>query len=902
MLRDLVERDNEYSVLTGMVDACASGAGGVVLISGPAASGKTALLHRLAAYAATVDAQVLSAAAAAGESEMPLGVFEQLLLDANLSAPPNPADPRPAEDGVKSVLPRLVRILLSRARKQPLVVIVDDVHHADRGSLDGVLYLIRRLESGGVLVVLTQSTSHLGDRPGLRAELPHRPDFRLLRLAMLTPCGVARMAAAAIPERRARPDAAELYRLSGGNPLLVRALLDEALDGRTGGAAGDAYRQAVTVCLHRCDPALRRTAEAVAVLGGRAGRAEVAEVLGITPEAAESRLAGLAEMGLVGPGGLRHPAAREAVLRGLDPDRRVLLETRAVRVLHERGAPSTVLAPHLLVAEDVDASWAVPALLEAAERALAAGDAALALEYLRTARDAGPGPVTADAIKAATLRASWRADPGSVSRQLPELTAAALAGRLPPGDAVALTGYLLWFGQVEQALAVLDVAQRRPAGRPGPVPADVVRPWASCGFPGLAPDGRGAAEDGSDDRPPPGAGCARRAAALARAVLGGAPDEEVAVRAERILQSARLPDGELMAIITALVSLALADRLDRAAFWCGTLARTAAGHGVAIWQALITAVGAFVDMRRGRPAEAQERAAAALALVPPEGWGVAVALPLAVLLYTGGVSGRPGQAARYLAVRVPDAAFDTVAGLLYVWARGHHHAAAGRPYAALDDFHAVGDLMARWGVDLPALVPWRTDAARVHLSLGNRRRARDLAQEQLARVGPAPTGTRGVTLRVLAAALSPRYRLGPLEEAVMILEERGDRLEYARALEDLGRARRDLGDESAGRGLSRRARRLMHEIGGAAADGAAGAPAGAMPVPRDGARNPAGLSDAELRVAALAARGHTNRQIAARLYITTSTVEQHLTRVYRKLDVRRRSELPARLDSAAGVP
>ncbi|MFC7733877.1 helix-turn-helix transcriptional regulator [Actinomadura keratinilytica] len=136
----------------------------------------------------------------------------------------------------------------------------------------------------------------------------------------------------------------------------------------------------------------------------------------------------------------------------------------------------------------------------------------------------------------------------------------------------------------------------------------------------------------------------------------------------------------------------------------------------------------------------------------------------------------------------------------------------------------------------------------------------------------------------------------------MILEERGDRLEYARALEDLGRARRDLGDESAGRGLSRRARRLMHEIGGAAADGAAGAPAGAMPVPRDGARNPAGLSDAELRVAALAARGHTNRQIAARLYITTSTVEQHLTRVYRKLDVRRRSELPARLDSAAGVP
>ena len=56
-----------------------------------------------------------------------------------------------------------------------------------------------------------------------------------------------------------------------------------------------------------------------------------------------------------------------------------------------------------------------------------------------------------------------------------------------------------------------------------------------------------------------------------------------------------------------------------------------------------------------------------------------------------------------------------------------------------------------------------------------------------------------------------------------------------------------------------------------------------------------GLSEAERRVAALAARGHTNRQIAGMLYITVSTVEQHLTRVYRKLDVKRRSELPARL-------
>ena len=51
------------------------------------------------------------------------------------------------------------------------------------------------------------------------------------------------------------------------------------------------------------------------------------------------------------------------------------------------------------------------------------------------------------------------------------------------------------------------------------------------------------------------------------------------------------------------------------------------------------------------------------------------------------------------------------------------------------------------------------------------------------------------------------------------------------------------------------------------------------------------LSDAEQRVATLAALGHTNREIGKKLYITVSTVEQHLTRVYRKLNVRRRTEL-----------
>jgi DNA-binding CsgD family transcriptional regulator len=55
------------------------------------------------------------------------------------------------------------------------------------------------------------------------------------------------------------------------------------------------------------------------------------------------------------------------------------------------------------------------------------------------------------------------------------------------------------------------------------------------------------------------------------------------------------------------------------------------------------------------------------------------------------------------------------------------------------------------------------------------------------------------------------------------------------------------------------------------------------------------LTGAERRVASLAVAGYTNREIANKLFITASTVEQHLTRVYRKLNVKYRRDLPTDL-------
>ncbi len=57
------------------------------------------------------------------------------------------------------------------------------------------------------------------------------------------------------------------------------------------------------------------------------------------------------------------------------------------------------------------------------------------------------------------------------------------------------------------------------------------------------------------------------------------------------------------------------------------------------------------------------------------------------------------------------------------------------------------------------------------------------------------------------------------------------------------------------------------------------------------ARTLGALSSAERKVADLAVLGHTNRSISAMLCIPVSTVEQHLTRAYRKLGIQQRAQL-----------
>jgi DNA-binding NarL/FixJ family response regulator len=139
--------------------------------------------------------------------------------------------------------------------------------------------------------------------------------------------------------------------------------------------------------------------------------------------------------------------------------------------------------------------------------------------------------------------------------------------------------------------------------------------------------------------------------------------------------------------------------------------------------------------------------------------------------------------------------------------------------------------------------------------------------------------------------------LALLEEAAAVLEPSPAKLERARALADLGAALRRTGRRVDAREPLRNAVELAQACGAVPlADAARSELVAAGAKPRRQALSGAeSLTPSELRVAAMAAEGMTNRDIAQNLFVTPKTVEVHLSSVYRKLDIGSRTQLASAL-------
>ena len=223
-----------------------------------------------------------------------------------------------------------------------------------------------------------------------------------------------------------------------------------------------------------------------------------------------------------------------------------------------------------------------------------------------------------------------------------------------------------------------------------------------------------------------------------------------------------------------------------------------------------------------------------------------------------------------------------------LFARGRVRLAQERRGEAIEDLRECGRLAEASGLLSPAALPWRSLLAG---AMPETAEARRLAEEELVRA------RRCGAARALGIALCAAARTGGgsglLREAVAVLDGSGARLELARALAQLGIALRHSGRPLDAREPLRRALDLAHRCGATPLEELALAElraAGARPRRRL-ASGAGALTPSERRIAELAAAGHKNREIAAALYLTLTTVEYHLRHSYRKLGIASRTSL-----------
>jgi DNA-binding CsgD family transcriptional regulator len=916
----IIERNDELAQLYELYENTASRNGRVALISGGLATGRTELLHTFAEHVTARGGQLLAATGARTERSLRMGVVWQLLRSGPLA--PELLDraarllgPEPAAEGGAPVRPADARVvhdisalLLGLARERPVVIAVDDVQFADDDSLQVLLSLRRRVRFARVFLLMTEWERPSLPRTALLADVVRQP-HRAIVLTPLSPDGVRRLAAARLGEEAAERLAPDCYALSGGNPFLVHALIDDHQRRPDGEAPADHpvsganFRQAVLDCPHRWVPEVGEIAAGLAVLGEHSTVDLVADLLGAKRSLVAQGLEVLTKAGLVTAGRLRHPEIAAIFVDSIPPERAARFHVRAAERLYELGVEAAEVARHLVAAGAVPGQWAVGLLRHVADQSLV-GDVGFAVSCLELALGADADERDLVELRAALVRIAWRVNPSAAARHLGALSEALQAGELGWREAVPVIRHLLWQGDLTAAARQME-AVRAAAGSPDARTAAELRlaaEWVYGSLRDRVPDDlRAVLTEGETPSSP-----WSRMAAVNSAWAAEGGGDDVLRGAEHILERGL---DDVLPEVGASVVLALdhADRPARTRFWSDALAADAERQHATTWQAVLGCARADIAWRRGDLAGAEAQARGAFGLLHSQSWGVLIGLPLSIMVLANDAMGRHDMADELLDRVVPDAMFGTVFGARYLHASGHHHLAVGRPLAALDAFERCGAWMARWDREVPDVVPWRSDLAQAYLRLGVAKNARDLVLEQLGRpaIGASPR-LRGISLRVLAAASELKERAAPLAKSVRLLERAGDRLELARSLADLGHAYRDLGQLGRARLALRRAEQVAKACHAKVLTEGLRGPFD-RPSRKRGLRDAlrpsdtsdttgvTALSDAERKVAELAALGHTNREISHQLYITVSTVEQHLTRVYRKLNVARRGDLPSEL-------
>jgi DNA-binding CsgD family transcriptional regulator len=901
-------------------------------MQGPAGIGKTRLMAIARAEADRAGMRVLAARGSELEREFAYGLVRQLFEPAlaseaerakllsgaagQASALLGYADPNPVGDGDESFarLHGLFWLTANLCAQGPLLMVIDDLHWGDAPSLRFLTHLLPRLEGLPLLVIV-------GLRPAeptadqhfqhLLTQIVTDPMAMLVRPAPLSEEGSAQLVRARLGDDAEQEFCVACHAATGGNPLFLHELASVAIAEGMAPSAAEAARltelgsqaigQRVALRLARLGPAAEDLCAAVAILGEDAHPVLAATIAGLEPTAALDVARSLAAIEILRPSpplGFVHPLVRDAVYDGLPVAQRRDGHIRAARLLMEAGAASEQVAAHVLLIPPAGDSWIVTVLRRAAKEAFHRGSPEAAVAYLKRCLQEPPPLEQRVEI---LIQLGTIAQLVDLAKAAEHLRAALTLVAEPERRAQVgqMLGRVLHFaGRYEEAAE----AYSRAAEALGECPADL-RWQIQAGLLTVAISAptlyRLTAErvpHEPEAHPAEGLGSRMLGCMLAlHETFVGVPMETVVARARR-----NLADGMLLKqasssapFLGGCIVLISADLDEVIPLLDAALAEAHLRGSVSAF-GILKSYRALALLSRGALAEAETNAREAMQAIATA--RVDVFRPLAAAFLADALmeQGRLEEAAAVLAgIDVPKPTPATGHWYRILDSHARLLMLQGRTQEGLEAMRSCGQCYELHGRN-PALVAWRSGAALALLALDRREEARTLAAEELtlAERWGAPRAL-GHALWVAGLIEEGQRGLDLLHKATAVLASSPARLEHAKSLVELGAALRRSGQQGASREHLRRGLELAEVCDATPVVQRARTElrASGARLPRTAPSGIAALTPSERRVVDLALDGRSNQEIAQALYVTTKTVEAHLTRVYRKLHVTGRAGL-----------
>jgi DNA-binding CsgD family transcriptional regulator len=411
-------RAGEVKVVGALIAAVAQGRGGVLVIEGPPGIGKSRLLTEVLALAEKAGARALFGEAFEYQQTVPF--FSLFMATLRADPPIGDAEAMRRLGGSADlrywVVHDLADAIHAAAAQTPLVIVLEDIHWADNGTLLA-LRSLATTPGGAVLWVVTARTGAGGTAVQETLSVLQRTNAAFVRLAAITPDAVADMVQDAV---RARADASllSLAAKAHGNPFLVSELIgglgEEGRLNVSGGramAAGDELPRRLGAGMQQRLDQLSNAASQVvrvaAVLPDRFSAGLLAAMLNRPPAALISALEEAVRADLFVEDGerlrFRHDLLREATRQSLPQSLRRAMERQSATVMLDMGAAPEEVATQLARSAEVGDQAAIVALRQAAQSVAnsdpnAASDLSKRALELLSLQDPGRGQLVTETI------------------------------------------------------------------------------------------------------------------------------------------------------------------------------------------------------------------------------------------------------------------------------------------------------------------------------------------------------------------------------------------------------------------------------------------------------------------------------------------------------------------------